>query len=120
MSGASIVDQVDTGLVKAALATGAGTFVSLLRRKVDTLFNYYEVTCVQTRKRSFDAAMMVVRFDKVLLVSAKGEPPKKGDHVAVGFTRQRLLEVTNWARIEQVKAVEPAGVPLLYRVTLAE
>lgn len=120
MNGANIANQVHAGLVQAALATGSGTFVSLLRRKVGVAFEYYDVVCVQTRKKSFDAAMMVERSSKVLLVSPKSEKPMKGDHIAVGFTESQLSDITNWARIGQVQAIEPAGVVLLYRLTLDE
>lgn len=121
MSGADIAAQVHAGLLQAASATGAGaSFISLLRRKVESTFEYFEVVCIQTKERKFDATSMVVRTNNKLLVSAQSEQPKKGDHVAVGRKRTELSEIKNWARIGQVDIIEPAGVPLLYRAMLDE
>lgn len=121
MNGAAIAAQVRAGLLQAAAATGTGSiYVSLLRRRCGESFEYFEIECVQTKERKFDAAAMVMRTHNKILVSPQGEEPKKGDHIAVGVTRARLSEVKNWARIGQVDTIEPAGVPLLYRVMLDE
>ncbi len=121
MSGAIIADQVEAGIIQAALATGNGaTYESLLRRKVDGVFEYYEIICVQTRKKSFDAAMMVERINRMILVSPKSEKPLKGDHIAVGINAAGLSGVENWARVGHVQTIEPAGVALLYKLTIEE
>lgn len=121
MSGAAIAAQVHAGLLQAAAATGnGGAYKSLLRRKCDNTFEYFEIICVQTKERKFDATSMVVRTNNKLLVSAQSERPKKGDHVAIGRTRAELSEVVNWARIGQVDIIQPAGTALLYRAMLEE
>lgn len=120
MNGAAIAVQVHAGLVQAAQATGAGTYTALLRKKCDATFEYLDLTCVSVNKKSFDAMAMVQRTQRVLLVSPIGPVPVKGDHLAVGFKVGQHNDVKQWARIEHVDEVNPAGVVLLYRLRLAE
>lgn len=120
MSGASIASQVNAGLVQAAKATGTGTYTSLLRKKDDGVFEYADIVCVSTTKKSFDTMAMVQRTQRVLLVSPTGSVPVKGDHVAVGFRTGQQNDVKQWARIEHVDEVNPAGTVLLYRLRMAE
>ena len=120
MSGAAIVAKVDAALRQGARATGSDELVGLLRKKCDGIFTYQEVTCLTTEKKSFDAAQMVQRTHKRLLVSALGAKPVKGDHLAVGYTLKTKDEVKFWARVETVDDLRPSDTSLLYRVMLAE
>lgn len=120
MSGATIAKQVHDGIVQAALATGAATYSSVLRKKNDGTFDYVEIVCVSVGKKIFDTMMMVQRTQRVILVSPTGPVPIKGDHLAVGFGLDQKEEVTHWARIEHVDEVNPAGTVLLYRLRMAE
>lgn len=120
MNAANIANQVHAGLVQAAQATGSGTYVSLLRKKNDGIFDYFDITCVSTTKKSFDTMAMVQRTQRVLLVSPTGPIPVKGDHLAVGFKVGQQNDVEQWARIEYVDEVNPAGTVLLYKLRMAE
>lgn len=120
MSGATIADQVHVGLMQAAKATGVGTYTSLLRKKSDGTFEYADIVCVSTTKKSFDTMAMVQRTQRVLLVSPTGPVPVKGDHIGVGFKVGQQNNVKQWARIEHVDEVNPAGTVLLYRLRMAE
>lgn len=119
-NGTKIADQVHAGLVQAAKATGADVYTSILRKKNDGIFDYVDLTCVSVNKKSFDTMMMVQRTQRVLLVSPTGPVPAKGDHMAVGFKVGQQNDVEQWARIEHVGEVNPAGTVLLYRLRMAE
>lgn len=120
MSGAAIAKQVHDGLVKAALATGAATYFSVLRKKNEGTFDYQEVVCVSVNKKIFDTMAMVQRTQRMILVSPTGPVPVKGDHLAVGFGLDQKEEIKFWARIEHVDEINPAGTVLLYRLRMAE
>lgn len=120
MGGVSIADQVHAGLMQTAKATGVGTYTSLLRKKSDGTFEYTDIVCVSTTKKSFDTMAMVQRTQRVLLVSPTGPVPVKGDHIGVGFKVGQKNDVKQWARVEHVDEVNPAGTVLLYRLSMAE
>lgn len=106
--------------MQAAQATGAGTYKSLLRKKVDGVFEYHEIVCVSINKKTFNAMAMVQRTQRTILVSPTGPVPEKGDHLGVGFELGQHAEVKYWARIEHKDEVNPAGTVLLYRLKMAE
>lgn len=120
MSGSQIADEVDAGILEAALATGAGSFSVVLRKKVDGVFSYYPISCVRTKKKSWDAMAMVQRSYDVLLVSPLSKTPAKGDHVAIGVALADAIAVDKWSRVQNVETINPAGVDLLHRLYLEQ
>jgi hypothetical protein len=122
--------EIAAGLAEAGAATGAGPLVSTLRsRSTDRAGPWVSgsdtrdlsaVTVVQVSKKVRDGLGMTERSVKMLLISATGAAPAKGDHVAIGIVPASVTGSTVWARIGEVEAVAPGGTAVLYKAMLEE
>lgn len=123
MSGAAIAAEVAAGLIEAATATGTGKLIATLRKRTagtpDTLA-YSEITVVQVQRRVRDGLAMTERTERMLLISATGTAPAKGDHVAIGIAPAAVTSGTLWARIGEVETLAPGGVALLFKAMMEE
>lgn len=129
MSGAQIAAEVAAGLAEAGAATGAGPLVSTLRKRSadsdgpwSTLTGQatFPVTVVQVSKKVRDGLAMTERRVKMLLITATGAVPAKGDSVAIGTAPAAVTGATVWARIGEVETLAPGGTALMFKAMLEE
>lgn len=127
MSGADIATEIHAALIEAATATGAGRLVATLRKRggpdvpwtgtplttTDT-----EITVLQVQRKVRDGLNMTERTVKMLLISATGSVPAKGDQVAVGIAPADVTDATKWTRLGEVETLAPGGTSLMYKAML--
>lgn len=127
MSGAAIAAEVAAALVEAATATGLGRLVATLRKRtgpdvpwtgIDLTTTDAEITVLQVQRKVRDGLNMTERTVKMLLISATGAVPAKGDQVAVGVAPADVTDATAWTRLGEVETLAPGGTSLLYKATL--
>lgn len=127
MSGAAIAAEVSAALAEAGAATGTGKLIATLRKRsgpdvpwtgtplteTDT-----EITVLQVQRKVRDGLNMTERTVKMLLISATGAAPAKGDQVAVGIAPADVTDTTTWTRLGEVETLAPGGASLLYKAML--
>ena len=127
MSGAAIAAEVAAALVEAATDTGTGRLVATLRKRsgpdvpwtgAELATNDTEITVLQVQRKIRDGANMTERTVKMLLISALGAVPAKGDQVAVGIAPASVTDSTAWTRLGEVETLAPGGTSLLYKAML--
>jgi hypothetical protein len=129
MSGADIAAEIDAALGEAATETGTGEMISTLRKRLTDragpwnsadAHEDYPVTVLQTSRKIRDGLGMTERRVKMLLISATGETPAKGDKVAIGVAPADVTSTTVWARLGEVEVLAPGGVDLMHKAMLEE
>lgn len=127
MSGAAIAAEVAAALVEAATDTGTGRLVATLRKRSGPDVPWTgaglgttdaEITVLQVQRKVRDGLNMTEKTVKMLLISATGAVPAKGDQVAVGIAPAAVTDSTPWTRLGEVEMLAPGGASLLYKAML--
>lgn len=129
-AGSDIAAEINAALIEAAAATGDGTFYAALEvpgSAGGTTANptpgtptYATLTCVQVEYAERDAGGGITgRKVRMLMVSATGTTPVKGQRVAVGYDADDTIPASAWVTINDVVTTAPGGVAVLHELVLA-
>jgi hypothetical protein len=121
MNGLDIAAQIAAGLREAGIATGAGPLVATIsRRGIGSGPEYapvagwpatYDVVVIDSNIKEKDmAGNLTGEITRRLLVEASGVVPQTGDWITVRGVCHSIA---------YVETIAPAGVDLMYKVTLA-